>query len=267
VSVLETQKYVKCSPGSTIPALHSVYDMDADQWYVQFSSPVSAPPSTDEDQPSSHRRAHSLSDGLLFFPPLYTPPQPAWCDGLTLRLASHSMLCAVRKGDVNDLRARLSSLPGDSQHPEAAFMFSTPLLVNLQDSKGMSLIHHAVSQGGCPSISVIDELYSAGADVGLFSTRGLGPLHYLARMARDDPRPAQGDEEPPTMQTNSLHVLTTHLMRDLQVPLGAKDNKGETPMHAAAEIGLSVSVLQAMLDYDSKLPGCLAVREARNKRG
>jgi len=40
------------------------------------------------------------------------------------------------------------------------------------------------------------------------------------------------------MQTNSLHVLTTHLMRDLQVPLGAKDNKGETPMHAAAEIGV-----------------------------
>ena len=193
---------------------------------------------------------------------MYTPPQPAWCDGLTFRLASDSMLCAVRKGDVNDLRARLSSLPGDSQYSEAALMFSTPLLVNLQDSDGMTLIHHAVSKRGCPSIGIIDELYSAGADVGLFSTSGLGPLHYLARMAREDPRP-----EPPTMQTNSLYVLTTHLMRDLHVPLGARDNNSETPMHTAAEIGCSVGVLQAMLDYDSKLPGCLAVRKAKNKRG
>lgn len=224
--------------------------------------------------PSLHSKTDSLADALFFSTPIHrllTPPPLAWFDGIKIRRTFDSLLSAVCIGDPDKLRSLLSPppLPGGFQHdPEVSVSSPTPLLVNLRDNTGLTLVHHAVSQRRCLSIDVLDELYRAGSDVGLFSTLGFTPLHHLARTARDDTKAAKcGDKPSLATQTHPLYAFTAHLVRDLHAPLGATDSKGETPMHAAAEHGRSVSVLQAMLDCDSKFAGREAVRQARNERG
>lgn len=158
-----------------------------------------------------------------------------------------------------------------NQRPEVSPWFGTSYLVNIRDNTGLTLVHHAVSQRPYPSIDILDVLYCAGSDVGLFSTLGFSPLHHVARTARDDPKSTGGEKRHSYssvgLRAHPLYKFTMHLVRTLHAPLRAADSKGETPLHAAAEHGHSVSVLLAMLDCDREFSGSAAVREMRNDRG
>ena len=259
LSVLGTQRYVNANPNCP--------SSDADPLNVQLFSRVSSTSWTNEahrvNSPPSHQWTHSLFDGLFYSPPVYMPPQLARFNDAAFHHAFDSLVHAVQNGNVKYLRAALSS-----RHLDLALPLMTPVLINHQGSAGLGLLHHAVSpQQGCPSIGVLDELFRAGSDVGLFSTFGLTPLHRLAWMAHEDAKPAQGHEASQTTQRSSLRAFTTHLVHDLHAPLHATDKNGETPMHVAAEHGHSSSVLQAMLESDNMLVGRTSAREVKNKRG
>ena len=106
-----------------------------------------------------------------------------------------------------------------------------------------------------PTREVLDALYLAGADVSLPTTGNLHtPLHCLA-LTSCQPLDA--------LDAGLLYSFTVHLVRDLRAPLGAQDRNGETCIHIAAERGISVDVLSALLDCDPKS----LVREIRNSRG
>src|SRR5882724_150246 len=254
-SVLEMDRYVN----PTRIALPWRFDIEADPLDVQFGGPVSSTPRTND----AHRlNSPSALDGLFYSRPIHIPPQLAWFNGGAFHYTFDALLHAVHEGDVDYLR---HLLPSDQ--PDLCRPFLTPFLLNHRDSAGFGLFHHAVSLQGRRNIAVIDHLYRAGSDIGLFSSSGVTPLHLLARMARDDARPAQGDEVPLTAQSPSLYAFTRHLVCDLHASLHATDRVGETPMHVAAEHGHSVSVLQAMLERDNKLPQWASAKEVRNERG
>jgi Ankyrin repeat len=217
-------------------------------------------------------------EGLFFNHPRFlTPPPMAWFDEMALRRIFDSLLRAIRTHDVSTLQTVLRSASSNSdsrasrEHPELSSFLEAPLLVNLRDSTGLTLVHHAVSQRPYPNIAMLDALYSAGSDVGLFSTLGFSPLHHLARTAKDDAQPAEKEQmlshSSISTRTHPLYTFTRHLVRDLCASLRATDSKGETPLHAAAEHGRSVSVLLAMLDCDRESSGTMAVKELRNERG
>jgi hypothetical protein len=141
--------------------------------------------------------------------------------------------------------------------PSAAPLFRYPVLINLPDSKGWSPIHHCVSAAN-PSISVLDALYLAGADVSLFTAdEHFSPLHVLASSPHEPSDPdIRGD-------TSSLSFFATHLIKDLRSPLSATNKEDETCIHIAAEKGTNLDLLVAFLDCDS----AGKVRELRNSRG
>ncbi|KAF8588267.1 hypothetical protein K439DRAFT_672818 [Ramaria rubella] len=215
---------------------------------------------------SSRNDNDHMTEGLFYSPSmkLLVPPSMACFDVGELRRTFETLLLAIRTEDLRTLCTVLS-LPCDplvrNLHSDP-LLPSSKLLINLRDGAGLTLVHHAVSQRPSPSLPVLDALYSAGADIGLFSALGFTPLHHLARTAKED---ADGRAVTPVI--HPLYTFTRHIVRDLRAPLGATDNKGETPMHAAAEHGHSASVLQAMLDCDRQLKGMEAIRETRNSRG
>lgn len=133
------------------------------------------------------------------------------------------------------------------------------MLVNLPDARGWSAIHHAVAVPR-PSVSILDALYLAGADVSLFTADNdaRSPLHCLALSSAPAPT---GDADPHSF--SPLYSLALHLVRDLRAPLAAVDQQGETCIHLAAERGRSIDVLLAFLDCDVNK----TVREIKNHRG
>jgi len=176
------------------------------------------------------------------------------------------LLKAIRSEDSQTLQKGLFTTAFGSDSTRQRFrhpgLHGTPILVNFRDSAGLSLLHHAVSQGRTPNIEVVDALHNAGADMGLYSTLGFTPLHHLARKTKEDE-----DYKDVPVYKRPLYTFTMHLIEDLHAPLAATDNRGETPLHAAAEHGRSISVLQAMLDCDKAFFGKESVRESRNERG
>jgi len=156
--------------------------------------------------------------------------------------------------------------------------------VNLSDAQGWAPLHHAMrADFALPSTNphqddeyahaeevrrrreVIEALWCAGADVGLPTLDELDehytPLHIFARNAVDVSVHQQHYDG--LIHVSPLHALTTYLVNVLKFPLGARDAKGETALHVAAEKGLSGEVLLALLDCDAKGE----VRAMRNERG
>ncbi|KIY51726.1 hypothetical protein FISHEDRAFT_9706, partial [Fistulina hepatica ATCC 64428] len=124
-----------------------------------------------------------------------------------------------------------------------------PVLVNNSDAQGWSPIHHCVSSQ--LNIEMLDALYLAGADVALTTVKEkYTPLHCLARSRN-------------ITDVEALYGFAFHLIRDLRVPLGARDSNNETCMHIAARIGTHLELLLIFLQCDSTH----AVREMRNGRG
>lgn len=198
-----------------------------------------------------------------------SPPSMAWFDEMDFRRTFDILLRAIRKHDVSALKMGLRN---DSHEPsEASSWLGTPLLVNLRDSAGLTLVHHAVSQRPYPSMAILDTLHGVGSDVGLYSTLGFSPLHHLARTAKDGTKRSEDKHVPFLSSVSSrahpLYAFTMHFIRDLRASLRATDSKGETPLHAAAEHGRSVPVLLAMLDCDRECSEMAAAREVRNERG
>ncbi|GJJ08192.1 hypothetical protein Clacol_002400 [Clathrus columnatus] len=183
---------------------------------------------------------------------------------VAIRREFDNLVQAIRNQDTSGVDKIFSGLH-DSRSQEA------PVLVNFRDEAGLAPIHHACSHRYSPSIEIADALYFAGADMGLYSTLGFTPLHHLARTARDAKKESRdGDSSPNLIQMvedDPLYVFTVHLIRDLHASLRAIDNRGETPLHAAAEHGRSVAVLKAMLECDKAYVGKESVRETRNERG
>lgn len=172
-----------------------------------------------------------------------------------------NLLATIRNHDVHALQKSLVEAtciqPRSKNGPPGI-----PFLVNFRDHTGLALLHHAVSLGRSLNIAVVDALHNAGSDMGLYSTLGFTPLHHLARTAKEDP----ACQDVPVYK-RPLYAFTMHIIQDLRAPLPATDDKGETPLHAAAEHGRSISVLQAMLDCDKAFFGKESVRESRNDRG
>ena len=132
---------------------------------------------------------------------------------------------------------------------------SVPVLVNIPDSKGWSLIHHALSVQH-PSKDVLDSLYCAGADMALFTTHEQWtPLHILARSASVSPTRQE--------DATSLYQIVNHLIRELRAPLSARDKNDETCIHIAAEHGHSLELLTYLLDCDKSG----TVQSLKNSRG
>ncbi|KAL5526918.1 hypothetical protein ACEPAF_8645 [Sanghuangporus sanghuang] len=125
----------------------------------------------------------------------------------------------------------------DSQDPSVPV--PVPVLVNHPDENGWSAIHYCVTLPR-PSVSVLDVLFLAGADLSLYTADStMTPLHALARFG------ASGN-------TGSfrLYAFIVHLVRDLGAPLGAVDLQGETCIHVAARCGSCAEILMAFLECD-----------------
>lgn len=155
------------------------------------------------------------------------------------------LVAGVRFTDVQ----RLHSLLFPPTSPTSGVL-PHPYLVNYPDERGWSPIHYCVSAER-PSLTVLDILYRAGADMSLYAKSGHGtPLHCLAYNAR------------PQMPS-SIRRFIHHLVIDLRSPLSARDQNMETCIHIAAEHGQNLDVLVALLACDSTG----TVRELRNARG
>ncbi|KAG2017573.1 hypothetical protein CC2G_007074 [Coprinopsis cinerea AmutBmut pab1-1] len=166
-----------------------------------------------------------------------------------------TLVSSIRSGDLDFLHSLLFSPAVPASSPASLYPMSVPILVNFPDSKGWSLIHHAVSLPR-PSIDVIDSLYCAGADTALFTAHEQWtPLHILARSATVTP--GQHDD------AASLYQLVVHLIRDLRAPLSARDKDDETCIHIAAEHGQSLELLTYLLECDKSG----TVRQLKNSRG
>lgn len=158
---------------------------------------------------------------------------------------SGHLITAVRSTDVQRLHSLLFP-SATSKTPVPPH----PYLVNYPNSQGWSPIHYCVSAEK-PSLTVLDILYRAGADMSLYTQSGHGtPLHCLAHNSR------------PTTPS-SIRAFIQHLVVDLRAPLTATDENRETCIHIAAEHGGSFEVLLALLACDNTR----AVRDMRNARG
>jgi hypothetical protein len=164
---------------------------------------------------------------------------------------TEDLVRAITAGDLPTIRALL---PTASRNVPPTHQC---ILVNQRDARGWSPVHYAVTVPR-PSVSVLDALYIAGADVSLFTdNEDYTPLHCLALAAT----PAAHGDDPHSF--SPLYAFVMHLVRDLRAPLDAKDQELETPIHVAAEKGRSVDVLLALLDCDVNR----TVREMKNNRG
>ncbi|KAF8207075.1 hypothetical protein K438DRAFT_1755792 [Mycena galopus ATCC 62051] len=140
--------------------------------------------------------------------------------------------------------------------PSSQPLSSSPVLVNLPDTKGWSAIHYCAT-AEYPSIPILDALYCAGAVVPLFTTHEhWTPLHCFAQSTPLLPH------DRPELRIALYHFIH-HLVHDLRSPLAARDRDDETCIHIAAEKGQCIEVLVLLLDCDTSG----AVRELRNGRG
>jgi hypothetical protein len=96
-----------------------------------------------------------------------------------------------------------------------------------------------------PEIQILDMLYLAGADISLFTVEEhYTPLHILAKTSTALPTTMS------TVVKELIRDFITHLVRDLEAPLGARDKNDETCLHLAAEYGANKIVLDILLDLD-----------------
>lgn len=197
-----------------------------------------------------HIASSALSPSRIF----EAPPLSVFSSKSTARL-TNTIIQSVMSCDVAFLHSLLfaPSISASSQ-PEL-YPMSSPVLVNLPDTKGWSAIHYCAA-AEFPSIDILDALYLAGA-VPLFTTlEHWTPLHCLAQAPRHLPgyRPEL---------SASLYQFLAHLVHDLRAPLAARDKQDETCIHIAAERGTCIEVLILLLDCDTSG----TVRELRNARG
>ncbi|KAF8969137.1 ankyrin repeat-containing domain protein [Flammula alnicola] len=195
--------------------------------------------------------AHS---SMPFSEDLEPPPLSIFTQEATSRL-TNTLVSSIRSSDLAFIHSLLFAPSVQASSPPALYPMSVPVLVNLPDSDGWSLVHHCVAAAQ-PSINILDALYCAGADVSLFTIHEKQtPLHILARFARS----SFGNPD----ATHSLHDFCLHLIQDLRAPLSARDKDDETCIHIAAEHGESIDLLMLLLDCDTTG----AVREMKNARG
>lgn len=128
---------------------------------------------------------------------------------------------------------------------------SPPPLVNNRDANGWSPIHHCASMPE-PSVQVLDALYCAGADVALFTEAE----HYTALHCF-----ALSDHT--KTSSEALYQYAHHLIHDLRAPLSAKDRKGNTCIHIAAQRGHTIEALKVLLKCDPSH----SVRDTCNAKG
>ncbi|KDR78809.1 hypothetical protein GALMADRAFT_63953 [Galerina marginata CBS 339.88] len=185
---------------------------------------------------------------------LEPPPQSIFTKQATSRLTD-TLVSSIRSSDLTFFDSLLFSPAVQASSPPALYPMSVPVLVNLPDSNGWSLVHHCAAADR-PSIEILDALYCAGADVSLFTTHEQQTsLHILARTAHSFS--GQPDSQ------HSLQQFVLHLVQDLRAPLSAQDKDDETCIHIAAEHGHSIDLLMLFLDCDSSG----TVRERKNSRG
>ncbi|KAJ7510484.1 hypothetical protein B0H11DRAFT_2216274 [Mycena galericulata] len=177
---------------------------------------------------------------------IFEPPPLSVFSGMTIARLTNTIIQFVKSCDV----APLHSLLFSPSRP-----MSSPVLVNIPDTKGWSAIHYCAATE-YPSIQILDALYCAGA-VPLFTTlEHWTPLHCFAQTVRRLPH------DRPELST-SLYQFLAHLVHDLRMPLAARDKQDETCIHIAAEKGTCIEVLILLLDCDTSG----TVRELRNARG
>ncbi|KAJ3499370.1 hypothetical protein NLJ89_g10108 [Agrocybe chaxingu] len=200
---------------------------------------------------------------MPFSEDLESPPATIFTQEATARL-TNTLISSIHASDSAFLHSLLFSPSISPSSPPALYPMSVPVLVNIPDSNGWSLVHHCVTVPQ-PSIEILDALYLAGADVSLFTTHEQQtPLHILARSAQS---PSVHASSPTTSSasgsSHSLHDFVLHLIHDLRAPLSARDKDDETCIHIAAEHGNSMDLLTLLLDCDTTG----TVREMKNSRG
>ncbi|KAF6759873.1 hypothetical protein DFP72DRAFT_119153 [Ephemerocybe angulata] len=203
--------------------------------------------------PISERILELTTHSLPSSDNLDPPPAFIFNTEATSRLLD-TLVSSIRSDDLPFIHSLLFSPAISPSSPSSLYPMSAPVLVNLPDAKGWSLVHHALSVK-FPSIDLLDSLYCAGADLALFTVNEQWtPLHILAQsqyLFSDDQTHA-----------NSLYELVVHLIRDLRAPLSARDKNDETCIHIAAEHGPSLELLACLLDMDKT-----GVRQLKNSRG
>lgn len=186
------------------------------------------------------------------------PPQPVFAPAPLLRSIKTLVSTLSNPPDTAFLQSILFSpaLPANSR--PSLYPLSVPILVNRPDERGWSIIHHACSftfpsspskpsspSGKMPEIQILDMLYLAGADISLFTVEEhYTPLHVLAKTSTSLPTTMT------TVVKELIRDFVTHLVRDLDAPLGARDKDDETCLHLAAEYGANKVVLDILLDLD-----------------
>lgn len=202
------------------------------------------------------------------------PPQSIFTSTSLARSVKTLVSTLYNPSDTSFLRSILFSpaLPTDSR--ASLYPLSVPVLVNKPDERGWSAIHHACSftvfgspskssspSSRVPDIEILDMLYLAGADVSLFTTEEhYTPLHILAKTSTSVPSTIS------PLVREQIRDFVTHLVRDLDAPLGARDKNDETCLHLVAEYGGSKDVLDILLDLDRVFNGG-RVSKMKNSRG
>lgn len=187
---------------------------------------------------------------MPFSDDLEPPPTSIFTQEALSRL-TNTLISSIRNSDVAFLHSLLFAPSVQPSSPPALYPMSAPVLINLPDSNGWSLVHHCVSAPE-PSIEILDALYCAGAEVSLFTTHEQQtPLHFLARTSHHPD------------STHSLHDFVFHLIKDLRAPLSARDKDEETCIHIAAEHGHSIDLLRLFLHCDTNG----TIRAMKNSRG
>ncbi|KAF9496645.1 hypothetical protein BDN71DRAFT_1588826 [Pleurotus eryngii] len=205
-----------------------------------------------ESRHPGRSRLLSASDHLLSFSEPFLSscsqqsPPPVISTKDSLLQLTHSLVQCISASDASSVQALLFPLSPS---------LSTPPFVNYPDREGWSPIHRCAAAKRL-SISVLDSLYCAGADVSLFTTKEhYTPLHCLALFA------GLSEEDPDPSLT--LYQFAIHLIRDLQAPLSARNKNDETCIHIAAEHGSCIDILMSFLECDTTG----SIREFRNSRG
>ena len=204
--------------------------------------------------PGSERLIELAASSMPFSDDLEPPPLSIFTQEAVARLTA-TLVSSVRASDLAFIHSLLFSPSVPTSSPSDLYPMSVPVLVNLPDPNGWSLIHHCAAAEE-PSRDILDALYCAGADVSLFTLyEQQTALHILALYACTTP--VNSD------RTHSFRDFVLHLIQDLRAPLGARDKNDETCIHIAAEHGNSIDLLILFLACDTTG----TIREFKNSRG